>query len=61
MIITQDLVLYDIVGEDPGAGSSGAIARPASAARASGSGPAITARSALAAALDAMETKSPGE
>ena len=44
-IITQDLFLYDMIGEDaPTATSSAGIARPASGGRGSGIAPAITAR-----------------
>ena len=63
VIITQDLVLYDIIGEDAQRqDSSGAIAPPASAGRASGSAPAITARSAARrrARRDGRQSTTPG-
>jgi pilus assembly protein CpaF len=62
VIITQDLVLYDIVGEDAGGRLIGrhrstGIGRPRFWERARYYGE----EGKLAAALDAMETKSPGE
>ena len=46
VIITQDLLVYEIIGEDENGKLSAAIARPASAARDVGSAPATTARNA---------------
>ncbi|HEV2557609.1 MAG TPA: CpaF family protein [Microvirga sp.] len=62
VIITQDLVLYDIVGEDPGGRLIGrhrstGIGRPRFWERARYYGE----EGKLAAALDAMETKGPGD
>jgi hypothetical protein len=45
VIITQDLMLYDIEGEDAAARSSAATAPPASAARPCGTAPATSTRS----------------
>ena len=43
IIITQDLMRYEIQGEDKNGSSPAATAAPASAVRASGSAPAISA------------------
>ena len=45
VVITQDIMLYELTGEDAGrAPQGGATDRPASGARASGSAPATSAR-----------------
>ncbi len=44
VIVTQDLVRYEIEGEDANGGSSAVIAPPASVVRISGTVPAITAK-----------------
>ena len=46
VIITQDIFVYEIIGEDANGNLIGRHDRPASAGRDSGNGRAITARSA---------------